>query len=140
MSAQKDSGADECPKCGRRGTYRPGRRACDGFPADLELQAHQQPLHIPPHRAGLRDLWPVVSGDCNTHRTDEPSAMRDNEILQEIRRVREEHASECYYDVHVMFEQMRAGTEQLKAEGWKVVPPTVAQEASAVIREEPPKP
>ena len=46
--------------------------------------------------------------------------MNENEILQEIRRVREEHARECNYNVHVMFEQMRAETEQLKAEGWSL--------------------
>ena len=65
--------------------------------------------------------------------------MNENEILKEIRRVREEHARECNFDVHVMFEQMRAETEQLKAEGWKVVSRSVAQEPSAVVREDPPK-
>ena len=65
--------------------------------------------------------------------------MNENEILKEIRRVREKHARECNYDVHVMFEQMRAETEQLKAEGWKVVSPPVAQESSAIVREDPPK-
>ena len=63
--------------------------------------------------------------------------MNENEILKEIRRVREEHARECNYDVHVMFEQMRAGTEQLKAEGWRIVSPPAAQEPSAVVREDP---
>ena len=63
--------------------------------------------------------------------------MNENEILQEIRRVRED-ARECNYDVHVMFEQMRAETEQLKAEGWKVVSPAAAQEPSAIVREDPP--
>ena len=65
--------------------------------------------------------------------------MNENEILQEIRRVRDEHARECNYDVHVMFEQMRAETAQLKAEGWKVVQRAIAQESSAVVREGPPK-
>ncbi len=65
--------------------------------------------------------------------------MNENEILKEIRQVREEHARECNYDVHVMFERMRAETEQLKGEGWKVVSPAVAQEPSAVVREDPPK-
>lgn len=65
--------------------------------------------------------------------------MIENEILQEIRRVREEHARECNYDVHVMFEQMRAETERLKADGWKVISPAVIEESSAVVREEPPK-
>lgn len=65
--------------------------------------------------------------------------LGENEILKEIRQVREDHARECNYDVHVMFEQMRAETEQLKAEGWKVVSPPVAQEHSAVVREDSPK-
>jgi hypothetical protein len=64
--------------------------------------------------------------------------VNENEILLEIRRVREEHARECNYDVHVMFERMRAETEQLKAKGWKVIPPAVAQETSAMVREDPP--
>ena len=62
-------------------------------------------------------------------------------ILQEIRRVREEHARECHYDVHVMFEQMREEAPQLEAEGWKFV--SFAGEAmrddSWVVREERPK-
>jgi hypothetical protein len=66
--------------------------------------------------------------------------MSENEILQEIRRVREEHARECNYDVHVMFEQMRTETEQLKAEGWKVVSPEATRVRSAIVRENPPKP
>jgi hypothetical protein len=50
------------------------------------------------------------------------------------------HARECNYDVHVMFEQMRAKTEELKAEGWNVVAREATSEESAVVREEPPKP
>ena len=46
--------------------------------------------------------------------------MQDNEILQQIRRVRDEHARECGYDVRELFSRMRADTERLKAEGWKV--------------------
>lgn len=64
--------------------------------------------------------------------------MNENEILQEIRRVREDHARECNFDVHVMFEQMRAETEQLKAEGWKFVSPAAPNEPSGIIREDPP--
>jgi hypothetical protein len=45
----------------------------------------------------------------------------ENEILDEIRKVRDEHAEECGYDVHRAFEQMRAETELLKAEGWRVI-------------------
>ena len=68
--------------------------------------------------------------------------MEDNEILQQIRRVREERARECRYDVHVMFERIQAETERLKAEGWQVVSPgpRAAMEADGVVREDPPKP
>ena len=34
---------------------------------------------------------------------------------------------------------VRTETEQLKAEGWKVVPAQIAQEPSAIVREDPPK-
>jgi len=68
--------------------------------------------------------------------------MEDNEILQQIRRVREERARECHYDVHVMFERLRTETERLKAEGWQVVAPgpRAAVEADGVVREDPPNP
>ena len=62
----------------------------------------------------------------------------DNEILREIRAARAEHARECGYDVHVMFEQMRAETERLKAEGWRVVSPAEESEPTSLVREEPP--
>jgi hypothetical protein len=49
--------------------------------------------------------------------------MKYNEILEDIYRLREEHARECGYDIHKMFEQLREDTERLKAEGWQVVSP-----------------
>jgi hypothetical protein len=63
--------------------------------------------------------------------------MSENEILAEIRRTRDEHARECGYDVHVLFERMRAETAKLEAEGWRVVLPGHS-EASAALREDPP--
>ena len=42
--------------------------------------------------------------------------MKENEILSEIHRVREEIARECGYDVKELFRRMRVQTEQLKAE------------------------
>ena len=45
--------------------------------------------------------------------------MKENDILSEIHRVREEIARECGYDVKEIFRRMRARTEQLKAEGWQ---------------------
>ena len=65
--------------------------------------------------------------------------MNENEILAEIRRTRDDHARECGYDVHTIFERMRAETAQLQADGWKVVSPAVS-EPTAILREEPPKP
>ena len=56
------------------------------------------------------------------------------EILDEIRKVRDQHAKECGYDVHRAFEQMRAETERLKEEGWQVVDRSVPR---SVVREEP---
>ena len=47
--------------------------------------------------------------------------MPENEILAEIRRVRNELARECNYDVNELFAQLRRETAQLEAEGWKVV-------------------
>ncbi len=47
--------------------------------------------------------------------------MKENEILSEIHLVREEIARESGYDVKEIFRRMRAQTEQLKAQGWRVV-------------------
>lgn len=58
----------------------------------------------------------------------------ETEILDEIRKVRDEHAKECGYDVHRIFEQLRTETEQLKAEGWRVVDRSAL---GSVVREEP---
>ena len=58
----------------------------------------------------------------------------ESEILDEIRKVRDEHAKECGYDVHRAFEQMRAETERLKEQGWQVVDRSVPR---SVVREEP---
>jgi hypothetical protein len=66
--------------------------------------------------------------------------MKENEILAEIHRVREEIARECGYDVKEIFRRMRAQTEQLKAQGWQVVAPVPREkETSDVLRDEPPK-
>jgi len=67
--------------------------------------------------------------------------MKENEILSEIHRVREEIARECGYDVKEIFRRMRAQTEQLKAQGWQVVSPAPrGKETAYSLREEPPKP
>ena len=66
--------------------------------------------------------------------------MKYNEILEEIYRLREEHARECGHDIHRIFEQLREGTERLKAEGWQVVSPAPHEaESICALREAPPK-
>ena len=66
--------------------------------------------------------------------------MQENEILQEIHRVRAEHAAECGYDVNVMFARMDSDLKRLQAEGWQVVSPAPREKETVVsLREEPPK-
>jgi len=66
--------------------------------------------------------------------------MKENEILEEIHRIRAEHAAECGYDVNVMFARMDAELERLKSEGWKVVSPASHEKETAYsLREEPPQ-
>ena len=66
--------------------------------------------------------------------------MKENEILEEIYRVREEIARECGYDMGKIFARMRERTVQLKAEGWNVVYPAPRDTEPAALREEPPQP
>ena len=64
--------------------------------------------------------------------------MKENEILEEIHRIRAEHAAECGYDVNVMFARMDEDLKRLEAEGWKVVSPAPREkETSYALREEP---
>ena len=66
--------------------------------------------------------------------------MKENEILEEIHRVRAEHARECNYDVNVIFARMDEDLKRLQAEGWKVVTPAPREkETSYMLRDEPPK-
>ncbi len=66
--------------------------------------------------------------------------MKENEILSEIHRVREEIARECGYDVKEIFRRMRAQTEQLQAQGWRVVSPAPREkETACALHEEPSK-
>ncbi len=66
--------------------------------------------------------------------------MKENEILEEIHRIRAEHAAECGYDVNVMFARMDEDLKRLQAEGWKVVSPVPRENKTAyALREEPPK-
>jgi hypothetical protein len=64
--------------------------------------------------------------------------MKTNEILEDIYRVRAEHARECNYDVDVIFAEMREDLKRLQAEGWKVVSPAPREKETAYsLREEP---
>ncbi len=57
--------------------------------------------------------------------------MKENEILSEIHRVREEIARESGYDVKEIFRRMRAQTGQLEANGWKVAAPEPREQPDA---------
>jgi len=67
--------------------------------------------------------------------------MKENEILSEIHRVREEYAHECGGDVNEIFRRVRERTEKFKAAGWKIVAPVSRKlaEGAYALREEPPK-
>jgi uncharacterized protein (UPF0335 family) len=64
----------------------------------------------------------------------------ENEILAEIRHTRAEHAKECGYDIHKMFDQLRTETARLEAERWKVVTPSPRRPASSLYTNETPAP
>ena len=67
--------------------------------------------------------------------------MKENEILEEIHRIRAEHAAECGYDVRVMFACMDTDLQRLQAEGWQVATPTPrAPETAYALREAPDQP
>jgi hypothetical protein len=66
--------------------------------------------------------------------------MKTNDILEDIYRIREEHARECGFDVDLMFAQMKQELCRLKSEGWKIVAPGPREvETCCVMREDPPK-
>ena len=57
--------------------------------------------------------------------------MKTNEILEDIYRVREEHARECNYDVKTIFARMKEHLKELEAQGWRVVSPAPRQKETA---------
>jgi hypothetical protein len=61
--------------------------------------------------------------------------MNDNDLLQEIHRVREKVARECDYDVHKIGARMREREREEMARGVRYVTPPQA----AVVRETPKK-
>ncbi|MFZ4778570.1 MAG: hypothetical protein ACOYM3_24630 [Terrimicrobiaceae bacterium] len=48
--------------------------------------------------------------------------MKENSVLEDIRTIRDQHARECGYDIHKLFQVLRKETEKLKTQGWLVVP------------------
>ena len=66
--------------------------------------------------------------------------MTDNELLQEIHRVREKLARECDYDPHKIGERMRQREREEKARGVRYVSFAARRDTEAescVVREEP---
>ena len=66
--------------------------------------------------------------------------MTDNDLLQEIRDVREKLARECDYDVHKIGERMREREREEQARGVRYVSfaqPRGTEAESCVVREEP---
>jgi hypothetical protein len=57
--------------------------------------------------------------------------MKTNEILEDIYRIREEHARACSYDVTASFARMRDHFKELEAQGWWVVSPEPLEIAAA---------
>ncbi|MEP6672923.1 MAG: hypothetical protein ABJF10_27415 [Chthoniobacter sp.] len=61
--------------------------------------------------------------------------MNDNDLLEEIHRVREKVARECNYDVHKIGARMRQREREEMARGVRYVP----SPQTVVVREEPPE-
>ena len=67
--------------------------------------------------------------------------MEENEILQALHHLREEHARECGCDIDTIFAHMSTDLERLKAEGWQVVAPgpRAAIAADGIVLKDPMK-
>ena len=101
------------------------RRPRDGFPADLELQTHQQPPSRPPHRARVRRAWASLPGDLHAGRTPATKkTMQPNPILTEIRRTRDELARKSGYDVRKFMDFIREREHEALARGMEFAPVT----------------
>lgn len=69
--------------------------------------------------------------------------MTDNDLIQEIHRVREKIARECDYDVHKIGERTRQQEREEMARGVRYVSfvkQRGTETESCVVREEPPRP
>lgn len=47
--------------------------------------------------------------------------MEDDAVIKRIRKVREDFARECGYDIKEMFRRMKEMEEEYKKKGWKFV-------------------
>ncbi len=66
--------------------------------------------------------------------------MKENELLAEIHRVREDIARECGYDVNRLFDYIRKRERESASRGVKFVSPAPREiETAYALREEPPK-
>lgn len=63
-----------------------------------------------------------------------------NELIDEIRRVREQIAAEAGEDLQQLFAWVRTEEAKARARGVKFAPFPEPAEPSAVVRKEPPKP
>ncbi len=50
--------------------------------------------------------------------------MKANPILDEIRRIRDEHAKQFNYDLDAIFADIKRHEKELRKQGWKFVKPT----------------
>jgi len=62
--------------------------------------------------------------------------MKANEILEDLYRVREDHARECNYDVNTIFARMKDRLKELEAECWRIVSPAPREKTVIVALRE----
>lgn len=63
--------------------------------------------------------------------------MKDNAVIQEIRKTRDDIARETDHDVHAFFEQLKSETQLLAAQGWTIVSLPSTPPMPCVVREDP---
>jgi hypothetical protein len=49
--------------------------------------------------------------------------MKTNSIIDEIRRIRDEHAKEFNYDLNAIFADVKRGEREMRKRGWKFAKP-----------------
>jgi len=56
--------------------------------------------------------------------------MKNESVLDEIRRIRDEHAKEFNYDLDAIFADVKRHEREMKKEGWKFAVPRQPRPAS----------